>query len=160
MVGIAQTNGAPEKTLSKEEQKIEAKKNIDLAKLRAQIEIAQEKRKLEETEQSAGGIGIAHNNKATITGTEREQTENIYDAKGNIIGERKVKESSKDMMKHEEKMKKNHQQEVIFANPSERIVEDAGVLRGVGISQQERDRMALKKIEEERKEDAKHWGGR
>ncbi len=143
--------------MPKIQKRLKAQRNAVLAE--AKVKEAEAK-DADEKEKNAAKIGVAHENKATITGTEREQTENIYDAKGNIIGERKVKESSKDMMKHEEKMKKNHQQEVIFANPSERIVEDAGVLRGVGISQQERDRMALKKIEEERKEDAKHWGGR
>ena len=136
VVGIAQTNETPEKTLSKEEQKIETKKNIDLAKIKAQIEIAQQKRILKEvgkkgnpepatpSSRDINKIGIASKNKAETTVTMEEV--DILDANGKKIGSaisgseawKKLKErESKDNRAIEkEKAKQNRP---IIVNPND-----------------------------------------
>ena len=76
VVGIAQTNETPGKTLSKEEQKIETKKNIQLAKLKAEIEIAQKKRELSEVGKKGNPEPIATASGGEIGSTYAKDTTN------------------------------------------------------------------------------------
>lgn len=95
-LGIAQTaETAPVKTLSKAEQKIETKKNLQLAELKAKIEIAQKRMELQNIEHPAKpvtpeqGIGTPNQNNIKLQEALRTKTtkKDIYEtnAKGEYI---------------------------------------------------------------------------
>jgi len=131
VVGIAQTNETPGKTLSKEEQIIETRKNIQLAKLKAQIEIAQKKRELKEIEKSGKGnpepmareseVGIAAKDRSVKESAYREEESGKEgERKFAFEGDRKAYELRLKMEKEktkQEKVRAQNSRPIIIENP-------------------------------------------
>jgi hypothetical protein len=146
VVGIAQTNETPGKALSKEEQTIETRKNIQLAKLKAQIEIAQKKRELKEVEKSGKGNPepIAKDSEGTFSRDKsvkesayrEEENEKDGERKLAFEGDRKSYELRLKMEKEktkQEKVKAQNSRPIVVENPNnERFNSGGGSLTGSG----------------------------